>query len=321
MNTHRNSRILVCSGAFIACLGVGVLVGLALLPTSDGSGSCHPDLAHLRAPDCTLIASDTARVANPEPRWGSIDCASHRRQSRVRGGGDPHRTATGGRQVDRSYRRIKVLDGDNVSGERCELGNNEHRFGEDGARGTFALFSSGERRLTFASFRLPRRFPLQTHDWQTVLQMKQTQPAANGGGTPVVELQAFRGRWRLSQSASSGPSSGARQIWSTRARKGRWTRFAFDVTYSNDPLLGSIKVYVDKNGDGDARDAGERSHTTQTYTLKTEIPGTSLDGTLAGQAIPSHLRIGLYHDPPIGCPRPLGCQVDVDNVQVVDPTR
>jgi hypothetical protein len=78
--------------------------------------------------------------------------------------------------------------------------------------------------------------------------------------------------------------------------------------------------YVDKNGDGNARDAGERSPTTQTYTLKTEIPDTSLDGILAGQAIPSHLRIGLYHNPLITCPRPLGCQVDIDNVQVVDPT-
>jgi hypothetical protein len=320
VNTHRKSRILVCSGAVIACLAVGVLVGLVSLPASDGSRPCQPDLAHLRAPGCTLIASDTARAANPEPGWGRIDCASDRRQRRVRGGGDRHRTATGGRQGNRSYRRMRVLDGDNVSGGRCELGNNEHRFGEDGARGTFALFSSGERRLTFASFRLPRRFPLQTHGFQTVLQMKQTQPAANGGGTPVVELQALRGRWRLSQSAASGPSSGARQIWSTRARKRRWTRFAFDVTYSNDPLLGSIKVYVDRNGDGDARDAGERSPETQTYTLKTEIPGTSLDGIPAGQAIPSHLRIGLYHDPPIKCPRPLGCQVNVDNVQVVDPT-
>jgi hypothetical protein len=321
VNAHRKSRILAWSGALVACLTVGVLVVLVSLPGSDGSGSCQPDPRRLRAPGCTLIATDTARTANPEPGWGSIDCASHRRQRRVRGGGDRHRTATGVRQGNRSYRRIKVLDGDNVSGERCELGNNEHRFGADGARGTFTLFSSGERRLTFASFRLPRRFPLQTDGFQTVLQMKQTQPAANGGGTPVVELQALRGRWRLAQSDSSGPSSGARQIWSTPARKDRWTRFAFDVTYSNDPMLGSIQVYVDKNGDGDARDAGERSHTTQTYTLKTEIPGTSLDGILAGQAIPSHLRIGLYHDPRIRCPRPLGCQVDVDNVQVVDPTR
>jgi len=320
LNAHRNSRILVYSGAFIACLAVGVLVGLATLSTSNGSGSCKPDLAHLRARGCTLIASDTARAANPEPLWGSIDCASHRRLRRGRGAGDLHRTATGGRQGNRSYRRIKVLDGDNVSGERCELGNNEHRFGEDGGRGTFSLFSSGERRLTFASFRLPRQFPLQTHDFQTVLQMKQTQPADNGGGTPVVELQAFRGRWRLSQSDSSGPSTGAREIWSIRARKRRWTRFAFEITYSNDPLVGSIRVYVDKNADGDARDVGERSPRARTYTLKTEIPGTSPDGIVAGEAIPSHLRIGLYHDPPIRCPRPLGCQLDMDNVQVVDPT-
>jgi hypothetical protein len=321
VNAHRNSRILVCSGAVIACLAVGVLVGLVSLPASDGSKPCHPDLARLRAPGCTLIASDTARAANPEPRWGRIYCASDRRQRRVRGGGDRHRTATGSRQGDRSYRRMRVLDGDNVWGERCELGNNERRFGENGAPGTFSLFSSGERRLTFASLRLPRRFPLQTHNWQTVLQMKQTQPAANGGGTPVVGLRAIRGRWRLSQSASSGPSSGTHHIWSTRARKRRWTRFAFDITYSNDPLLGSMKVYVDKNGDGDARDAGERSPTTQTYTLKTEIPSTTPDGIPAGQAIPSHLRIGLYHDAPITCRRPRGCQVHVDNVQVVDPTR
>ena len=69
------------------------------------------------------------------------------------------------------------------------------------------------------------------------------------------------------------------------------------VTYSQDPNVGRIKVYVDLNGNGDFDDAGEQ---TQTFH-------------------PSHLRMGIYHDPAIACPTPSGCPVNIDNVEAAKP--
>ena len=42
------------------------------------------------------------------------------------------------------------------------------------------------------------------------------------------------------------------------------------------------------------------------------------DGIAPGKSIPSHLRVGIYHDPAIALPTPSTCAVDVDNVQIVD---
>jgi hypothetical protein len=146
--------------------------------------------------------------------------------------------------------------------------------------------------------------------------MKQAQPAANGSGTPVLALRAYNGRWALMQSSSNEMSSDSREIWSAPATSEQWTRFAFDVHFSQDPSQGSIAVYVDLNGDGDAADPGEQGPTMNTYTLKREISGGGDDGIAPGDSIPSHLRTGIYHSPAIACPR--GCSVDTDNVQVVD---
>ena len=92
--------------------------------------------------------------------------------------------------------------------------------------------------------------------------MKQSEPADGPGfDTPVLALHAYDHRWWLYHSgAGDSRASGPEQIWSAPARTRMWTRFAFDVNYSVDPRLGSVRVYVDTNGDGDALDRGERSH-------------------------------------------------------------
>ena len=114
--------------------------------------------------------------------------------------------------------------------------------------------------------------------------------------------QIFGGRLRLYNFDT--------RVWSIRApRHGVWVRYAFDVVYSTDPAKGSVKVYVDLNGDGDALDRGEQSPRIMMATLARD--------TQTGAPIPDHLRIGIYHDSSIACPPPAGCSVDVDNVQVV----
>ena len=278
--------------------------------------TCAMEPSTLTAPGCTVLREDTAASPDPKPLWGKIDCAEDSRHQWLTGGADPHLTATGAPQGEDAYRRLTVIDGDDVWGERCELGLNDHRYGYYGGGGTFALYGEGERRITFVSYRLPSSFPLETTAWQPVLQMKQTQPSANGGGTPILAMRATAGRWSLMNSDSAGPSSDSHEIWSTPAQSGVWTRFALDVTYSPDPAMGSIQVYVDLNGDGDAADPEEQSPVLHTSTLKYETEGGSVsDGIAPSESITSHLRMGIYHDTQIPCPS--GCAVEVDNVQVV----
>jgi hypothetical protein len=265
---------------------------------------------------------DTASDPNKSNLWGDeLACADASRITRPTSGGDTGPTASGASQGNSAYRATTVLDGDNYWGERCELAKNSWTDGlasPQNQMGTFYDYHEGERRATYFSLRLPSGFPINVNTWQVVMQMKQAGPSNNSSGTPVLEMDAYGGRWRLRQSLSTGDASDSRELWSTPAQTGSWTRFAYDVTYSSDPSIGSIKVNVDLNGDGDFGDAGEQSPTFHTYTLKKEIAGP--DTLLAvGQSIPSHLRMGLYHDSSVSCPGPSGCSVNIDNVEVARP--
>ncbi len=75
---------------------------------------------------------------------------------------------------------------------------------------------------------------------------------------------------------------------------------------------------ADLNGDGDFEDEGERSPRIETSTLAHET-GSLSNEIPPGASIPSHLRAGIYHNPSIPCPRPVGCSTELDNVQVVAP--
>jgi Polysaccharide lyase len=258
----------------------------------------------MSAPGCGVIFSDTSSNPNPLPLWGSIQCANSSRYSYVPNGGDSHPTATGAEQPDDAYRRLTVLNGDEFYGERCELGLNNRE-------GPTAFYHEGQHRVTYFSERLPANFPLETNDWQTVMQMKQAQPSDGGGGGPILEMQARQNKWVV--------INNWHDLWSFPAQKNTWTRFAWDVYYSQDPSKGWLQVSADLNGDGDFNDPGERSPVIHAETLKTEIegPNGTSDGLASGDPIPSHLRVGIYHDPAISCAPPTECSVEVDNVQVL----
>ena len=256
---------------------------------------------------CGLVASDTSAEADPIPFWGTIECANASRYSYGETGGDTHLTANG-EAPDGAYRRLTVLDGDDFYGERCELGENDHNVGPT------VFYHEGQQRITYYSERLPANFPLSTSSWQTVMQMKQTQPSDDDCCGPQLEMEARQNRWIVVDSWKT--------LWEFPARRNVWTRFAWDVYYSQDASKGWLQVSADLNDDGDFNDPGERSPVLHGATLRTEPegPNGSSDGLAAGDSIPSHLRVGIYHDPEISCAAPVECSVEVDNVQVVQPS-
>ncbi len=309
---HARTIAVALTGAAASLCSFAALSGAASGERPDRrGGGCDRELTDLELVGCPILFSDTSAVNDPEPIWGAIDCERADRVRQVEAGGDPHPTANGKPQGDEAYRETTVRDGDDFFGERCELGRNDHRSGPT------AHYDEGDRRTTFASYRLPKGYPLSSERWQVVMQIKQSFPSANSGGTPVLELEAKRDRWRFLQSNSAGQSSGSRELWSAPAETGKWTRFAIDAKYSRKKDKGHVRVYADLNEDGDAADADERSPKFKTYTLKKETGGGSSDGLDPGETIPSHLRVGIYHDPEIGCGENT-CAVEVDNVQIVN---
>jgi hypothetical protein len=251
---------------------------------------------------CSLIASDTASQPDPLAFWGRIECQVANRHQQIASGGDTHLTGSGMPQGDAGFRRLTVFDGDDFYGERCELGhNNQH--------GPTTFYNESLRRVTFASIRMPNNSPIGDSRWRNVLQMKQAQPYNNSNPASIFEMQVRDSRWFIGSNWNG--------VWDTPATQNTWTRFAFDIVYSQDPSKGSIKIYVDLNGDGDASDAGEQSPRTRQATLPSETSPAHPDGVAAGQTIPSHLRAGIYQDQGYSCPT--GCSVDIDNVQIFKP--
>lgn len=311
--------------ALLSAVPLAVLLGGATLALSTPAGGqsgggdrCRVQAANLTSADCRVLRSDTSVRRDASDLWRESACQSASRVGHRRSAGDPH-PRSDDRNQEGGVRAVTVLDGDNIYGERCELGRNNRND-------TFHVYREGEHKLTFLSLRLRRTFVLGSPHWQVVTQMKQVQPADNGGGTPVLALNAYNGRWQLHQSTSKASSGSTSVLWSTPARKRTWTRFAFDVVYSQDSDRGRVKLYVDRNGDGDALDNGEQSPRFRTYTLKRETStnagdGLVNDGVTDGESVPSHLRVGIYHDERIDCPPPNGCAISIDNVQVAAPRR
>jgi hypothetical protein len=283
---HRGRRTAILRRAPFGAVLVAVALAL---------GGCAP-----------IVADDTGSNPDPLPFWGSIECQDSSRHQQITTGGDTHPKSDGQPQGDSAYRRLTVLDGDDYSGERCELGRNDHN------EGPTAFYHEGQRWATYFSLRLPDGFPLDVQTWQVVMQMKQAQPSDGGGGVPILSMNAYDNKWIV-----DSPDPGIE--WTFPAQTGIWTRFKWDVFYSQDASQGWLQVSADLNNDRDFADPGERSPVIRRATLKTEIdgPNGTSDGLAPGDPIPSHLRAGIYHDPVIACPAPTGCSVELDNVQVV----
>ena len=298
----------------LACLAVVLATTSDDLPLigsdDDGPQAFDPQPA---AGGGTILFEDTGAKEEAEPLWGAVDCdlddvpPEESGPFQVDSDGDPALRGDGTPQGDQAFRVVRIHDGDDFFGERCELGENDSKTGPT------AVYRDGERVITYASFRLPPTFPINTTDWQGVLQIKQTQPADNADGTPVLSLGAYGGKWILFH---SGPryTEEDEELWSVPAVPGVWSRFQIDTTLSADPKVGRVTVRADLDGDASFE---QTSPTFEVNTLKAETEGDSDDGYAAGDPLVSHLRVGLYHNPVIPCPS--GCHLDIDNVQVVRP--
>jgi hypothetical protein len=279
---------------------------------------CGVDRASMTAPGCTTLRDDTA--SRPDALtglWGELAAVGSSRYAYRTDGGDSNSQANGKAQGDSAYRELTVDDNDDYYGERAELGRNESRFGENSGSetdGTFALFHEGDHKIIFFSERYADNFDMTKDRWQVVFQVKQAEPyAANGpvDSSPAFTLNVYGGKIVLDNFWNVK--------WTTKAPPhDTWVRYALDVTFSKDPAKGKIRVYVDRNGDGDFTDTREVSPviTGPTLAFVTEqavVPAGDPPGPYVGDPIPGHMRIGIYHDPSA-----YGTTtVDFDNVQVV----
>jgi hypothetical protein len=281
-----------------------LLIALAALVAEVTGGGAARQLGR-------LVRSDTGADPNAHDLWGDrYACASARRVSNPRSGGDPGPTAMGTSQGNSAYRKVTVFDGDNYFGERCELGYNTWDDGlanPSDQYGTFYNYFEADRRTTYFSVRLPDDFPLEAHLWQGVGQMKQAAPNNDPSLIPVLSFSAYNGVWSFWHT-NNGASSDT-ELWQTPAQKNVWTRIEVDAYYSQDPSKGWVQYTVN----------GVQSPVFHTNTLHRNGSGSSNDELPAGASIPSHLRLGLYHNPSIPCPPPSGCSLDIDNVQVLEP--
>ena len=286
------------AGEFAACVrlrrAAGPEVEMRAVAGSGAAARATVRISARGASGCRLhlLRQDLATDPDPTHLWGGILAVSPTRHQWFASGGPD-----GG-----PFRQMTVVDGDLFHGdsERAELGNSDYIRDSRGRLQTFFLYRAGTRRVTSFWMRLPPNFPIDTDDWQVVMQMKETDPATNTGGTPVIALQATQGQWQLKQSLSPGPSHDTRVLWRTPAKVGIWTHIVVDATYASDPSKGLFQITI----------GGARSPTLHTYTLKHEIspPGPGLH---SGEPIPSHLRLGIYHDPALP-----GTSVDIARVQV-----
>jgi hypothetical protein len=238
-----------------------------------------PIVRHLLAPFVTLAAllafagSASAGVLSfsgaERPLtedWANYSCQS---SSRVQQVDSPVA------QGRRAY-QLEVRDGDDVWGERCEIGmGNPSRSG-------FPLFHEGDERWIAFQVYLPDDYPIDTHMWNLFFQIHQR----GDGGCPPLALGVENGRWELFNSARNTYVLDTRMLWSAPAQRNHWARFMLHMRNSPDPRVGFVELFGDLDGHGDE----QLLERTSTHTMTKDS---------SGGAMVNHARVGLYRNPGI----------------------
>jgi polysaccharide lyase-like protein len=208
-----------------------------------------------------LQASTAEHAWNQE--WASWSCANSSRFSEV----------TSPANQGRHAYELTVHDGDDVWGERCELGH-----GNPGRSG-FPLFHSGDDVWMSFSVYLPDNYPINTHNWNVMFQIHQEAD----GGCPPIAMEVQDGQWKLYNSTRPTYVMDTVEKWHAPAQRNRWTKFTIHMMNSGSDSKGFIELYSDVGGNG-MEQVMPRTYM-HTMTIHSD-----------GSPYTNHARIGIYRD-------------------------
>jgi Polysaccharide lyase len=300
---------------YLPPIAAAVLVGIALTGCSAQATSASnvgTTTAALNATGLSLLRADP--MINPDPTyiWGPGDKGEGVEADTWYGGALSAKardrlsySATGG-PSNGPFRTCTVQEDDLVdSGDRCELGWNTWVHNNDGSTRTFMNYRAGENKLTTIAYRLPTDFPISTNKWQVIGQMKQAGPNATTACCPAIAIEARQNQIQLQQFGTDEPGT----VQGPRVAApplGQWFTVSIEAYYSKDPTLGWVEMSVN----------AQTTSRVYMQTLATQGNTTTQSGwgdppLNPGDPIPSHLRVGLYHDPSLP-----GSHVDIGDVTV-----
>lgn len=242
-----------------------------------------PPPAYLRRDDCT----------NPDPKsiWNLGGPFDQEGTGAIRhftiGGPDnaPYRTIT-------------------TSGKRWELGYNTWKGTTDGPPlqdvtqrasqlRTFWNYCEGDHLVTEWWMRLPADFPLETTSWQNIAQMKQAGPYPSSPSVlPVLHFEARRNALEVSNYDTASGNA----LLGCPLSKEVWTPCRAEVIYSSDPAKGRVQLTVGNN-----QSPAKNMRTLDNNPINPPFSSWQ----------PSHLRLGLYHDPSLP-----GSYVDYSDIRI-----
>ena len=174
---------------------------------------------------------------------------------------------------------FRLLDGDDCSGERAELGqgNPIKRGLED------RLFQRGDDVWIAYQFLIPRGEPPASGKWECLGQLK-----ALGDGGPVVCADLVDDRLALLHAGSVFQlSTDTDRLWTAPGPvvRGRWIRYLLHVRFDPDPTIGFLEFSADlADGQGMQPRIAHQDLATMKLRRGTSTP------------MPVNARIGIYRD-------------------------
>jgi hypothetical protein len=234
--------------------------------------------------------------------WADLSCASDSRVSQVRN------PAAQGR---RAY-KIRVQEGDDSYGERCELGMaNTGASDIDRVGGSRVLFQNGTESWIAQQIMLdPQTFAFcgsecaLDGDGGLVQQLKQTGSCGTPANGIVVRNLPGRGVVLEHRNSAENDCGNAtmKSLWRVPVRRGAWIRILQHVRWSTDPGTGFIATWINGRAVQPSL-AGTSKRVTRsgdevrihTWTLK---DGPEVDRLRQCKSHPcAHLRNGVYRNP------------------------
>jgi hypothetical protein len=289
--------------AFLAVVAISLT-----MPVSGGRSEADSLAVAAKKRDAPLGVSgevrfraDATKRGGWPAEWADISCASPTRVKRVK------RPAAQGR---RAY-RLRLQDGDDSFGERCELGMANTALADiDRVGGSRVLFHNGTESWIAQQIMLdPNVYafcgaecPLD-YDGGLVQQLKQT----GACGTPANGIVArnLPGAGVVLEHRNSAENdcgnATMKSLWRVPVRRGEWVRILQHVRWSVDPNVGYVATWINGRPVQPSLD-GAAKHVTRagdevrihTWTLK---DGPSVDRLPQCRSHPcAHLRNGVYRD-------------------------